>query len=306
MRDTDSKLVRIIGVPMDLGQDRRGTDMGPSALRYAGLKARLKRLGLEVQDSGNISVPIAEEIEGQEPQSNGQVSHLSAAVTACEVLYQEVIQKRSEGEVAIFLGGDHSLSLGSVGAMAAAQEPLGVLWVDAHGDYNTPRTSPSGNLHGMVLAALTGLGPPELVNIGHAGRKIDPANVAVIGLRDLDRQESVALSESGAALFTMHDLDARGIARVAQEALERLSGVARLHVSLDMDCLDPEIAPGVGTPVDGGLTYREAHLLMELVATTGKVRSVDVVEINPVLDYMNRTAELAVELVASLLGKTIL
>jgi arginase len=294
---------------MDLGQNRRGTDMGPSALRYAGLKARLARLGYDVHDVGNVSVPVAEEIGEQpkhEPGTKGHAHHLSAVVASCETVYQAAKDCLSDDQIAVFLGGDHALSIGSISGMAAGPEPLGVLWVDAHGDYNTPQTSPSGNIHGMPLAALTGLGSPELVDLGQAGRKLDPANVAIVGLRDLDAVERTTLAQSGIALFTMSDIDERGMATVAREALGRLMNVSRLHVSLDMDSLDPEHAPGVGTPIPGGLTYREAHLLMEMVAHTGKVRSLDVVEINPVLDNRNQTARLAVELAASLLGQTIL
>lgn len=283
--------------------------MGPSALRYAGLEARLQRLNYEVQDTGNISVPIAEEMAVPSPNKqagDGTAQHLEAVVAACERVYRAAERCREAGDIALFLGGDHSLSIGSVGGITAGNETVGLLWVDAHGDYNTPQTSPSGNIHGMPLAALTGLGPSQLVDLGHAGQKLDPDNVAVVGLRDLDAFERTSLAESGIALHTMREIDERGMAAVAREALQRLGGVERLHVSLDMDSLDPEHAPGVGTPVPGGLTYREAHLLMEILADSGKVRSVDVVEINPVLDQRNRTAELAVELVASLLGQSIL
>lgn len=294
---------------MDLGQDRRGTDMGPGALRYAGLKARLARLGCDVYDAGDVPVPIAETVENQsphEPGTEGHAHHLKAVVDSCQMIYEAAHTCCASDEIALFMGGDHSLSIGSIGGTAHGEESLSVLWVDAHADYNTPQTSPSGNVHGMPLAALTGVGPPELVNLGHAGRKLDPANVAIIGLRDLDTVERTKLADSGMALYTMRQIDERGMAAVALEALDRLAPIERLHVSLDMDSLDPEHAPGVGTPVPGGLTYREAHLLMEIVADSRKVGSLDVVEINPVLDHRNQTAELAVELVASLLGQSIL
>jgi arginase len=304
-----TQTIRIIGVPMDLGQDRRGTDMGPSALRYAGLKARLTRLGYDVHDTGNVPVPVAEEMRdppAHAPEIEGHAHHLEAVVTSCKMIYEAAKTCCTTDDIALIMGGDHSLSIGSIGGMASYDEPLGVLWIDAHGDYNTPQTSSSGNVHGMPLAALAGLGPLELVNLGHAGRKLDPVNVAIIGLRDLDAVERTSLAGSGMALYTMRDIDERGMSAVAREALARLESITRLHVSLDMDSLDPEHAPGVGTPAPGGLTYREAHLLMEIVADSKKVRSLDVVEINPVLDQHNQTAELAVELVASLLGQSIL
>jgi arginase len=292
--------IRIIGVPMDLGQSRRGVDMGPSALRYAGLHERLGRLGYVIEDQGNIETPIRDTLPPQ-----GGMAFLPAVVQACQAIYQAGQTAITAGSLPLFIGGDHSIAVGTIGGVSS-REPVGVLWVDAHGDFNTPATSPSGNLHGMPLATLLGRGEPAWVNSGRPGPILEPAQVILIGVRDLDPAERPALKESGIAIYTMHDIDKRGLAGVAQEALDRLSRFPRLHVSLDMDSLDPDEAPGVGTPVPGGLSYREAHLLMEMIAQTARVGSLDVVEINPILDHRNRTAVIAVELVASLLGQTIL
>lgn len=292
--------IRIIGVPMDLGQSRRGVDMGPSAVRYAGLHTRLERLGYKVLDLGNVAVPGREE---ESVETSGK--RLKAVTAVCEAIYERGRDCVSAGEIAIFLGGDHSISIGSVAA-ATEHEPVGVIWVDAHGDYNTPATSPSGNIHGMPVAVLVGEGPEPLVNIGRPGPKISPHQIVQIGIRDLDVKERARMLNSGMNIFTMRHLDEMGMATVARTALDRLRHLPRLHVSLDMDSLDPDEAPGVGTPVSGGLTYREAHLLMEILGDSGKVHSIDVVEVNPILDKANHTAELAVELVASLLGQRIL
>lgn len=296
----NKRTIRIIGVPMDLGQSRRGVDMGPSALRYAGLQARLARLGYEVYDEGNIAVPNLEEkvVEGTGRQ-------LKAVTAVCQTIYQRALACVQRNDFVIFLGGDHSISIGTVAA-AAQSEPVGVIWVDAHGDYNTPESSPSGNIHGMPVAVLVGDGPQELVNIGYEGVKIQPSQLVQIGIRALDTSERDRLAQSGASIYTMRHLDELGMAAVARRALERLRHLTHIHVSLDMDSLDPVAAPGVGTPVPGGLTYREAHLLMEILGDSGRVRSLDIVEINPILDDQNKTAELAVELAASLLGQRIL
>jgi arginase len=285
---------------MDLGQARRGVDMGPAAIRYAGLDERLRRLGCELEDRGNVEIPVRDAL----PTGSG-ISYLPAVVQACEQIYRVASGALDSGDVPIFLGGDHSIALGTVGA-TSARGRVGVIWIDAHGDFNTPATSPSGNLHGMPLAALTGQGAPELVNLGHPGAKVPASDVVLIGVRDLDPGERELLRESGAGVFTMRDIDERGMGRVAHEAAARLAHLPRVHVSLDMDSLDPREAPGVGTPVAGGLSYREAHLLMEIIAESLAVGSIDVVEINPILDLQNRTAGLAIELVASLLGKSIL
>lgn len=296
-----TQTIRIIGAPMDLGQNRRGVDMGPSATRYACLQARLERLGHTVYDEGNIHVPNPEENEAE-----GTGKRLTAVATACQTLYKMGTQCVEQGDFTIYLGGDHSISIGSIAAAAAQPEPIGVIWIDAHADFNTPQTSPSGNIHGMPLAALIGEGAEELVNIGYPGPKIQPAHIVQIGIRDLDEAERERLAHSGISVFTMRHLDEQGMAAVAQQALQRLRHLKRLHVSLDMDSLDPDKAPGVGTPVPGGLSYREAHLLMEILGDNGRVQSLDIVEINPILDDRNKTAELAVELAASLLGQRIL
>ena len=290
----------IVGVPMDLGQSRRGVDMGPGAVRYAHLRQRLQSLGCTVRDCGNVEIPVRDTL----PTSGG-LTFLPAVVEACEAIYAKGREALAAGDVPIFLGGDHSIALGTVAA-ASEQGPIGVLWIDAHGDFNTPETSPSGNLHGMPLAALTGTGVPEMVDLGRPGAKVSAQNVMLIGIRDLDPQERVALRASGAGVYTMREIDDRGIGPVAREALGRLGHLSRVHVSLDMDALDPREAPGVGTPVTGGLSYREAHLLMEIIAENVTVGSIDVVEINPILDHSNRTAELATELLLSALGQTII
>jgi len=292
--------IRIIGVPMDLGQSRRGVDMGPSALRYAGLSQRLRKLGHTVEDAGNISVPVRDTL----PESGG-MAYLPAVVQACEVMYEEGQKAVADGVIPLFIGGDHSIAVGTVGGVTH-HAPSGLLWIDAHSDFNTPESSPSGNIHGMPLAALMGLGHPELVNLGRPGPKLKAADVILIGARALDLEERRSLKENRIGVYTMREIDERGIAEVVREGLTRLKHLQRLHVSLDMDSLDPTDAPGVGTPVPGGISYREAHLVMEILADTGCITSIDVVEINPILDERNRTAEVAAELMASLLGKAIL
>ena len=304
-------VVRIVGVPMDLGQSRRGVDMGPSAVRYAGLGDRLRRLGYEVHDCGNIPVPVVEAVAEVEAQvgpgaaDRRNARHLGEVVKVCQAVYDLAGACVSDDDFAIFLGGDHSISVGSISSMAQRGR-VGVIWVDAHADFNTPETTPSGNVHGMPAAALLGKGPDELAHIGRHGPQLVPEQVAMIGLRDLDGEERRRLSNSGLTLHTMSEIDALGMAAVVRRTLDTLAPYDRIHVSLDMDSLDPELAPGVGTPVPGGLTYREAHLLMELLAESGKTRSLDLVEINPILDNRNQTAKLAVELAASLLGQRIL
>ncbi len=295
-----TKNIRIIGVPMDLGQARRGVDMGPGALRYAGLDDHLRRLGYTVHDFGNVETPVRDTLPPE-----GGLAYLPAVVTSAEAVYRVGQQAVSEGCLPLFIGGDHSIAVGTIGGVTH-DAPCGVLWIDAHGDFNTPESSPSGNLHGMPLAALMGLGAPELVNLGRPGPKLSASQVVIVGARDLDPPERELIRQSGIGVYTMREIDERGIAAVAKEALARLSHLPRLHVSLDMDALDPSDVPGVGTPVPGGLTYREAHLLMELIADTGRVGSLDVVEINPILDNRNTTGQVALGLVKSLLGQSIL
>ena len=297
----DKKTVSIIGVPMDLGQNRRGVDMGPSAMRAAGLHTRLQRLGHAVVDAGNVAVPNPEEAVAEEG-----ARRLGAVAEVCASIYALAERCVEAGDFPIFLGGDHSISIGTVAAQACRDERVGLIWIDAHGDFNTPETSPSGNIHGMPVAVLAGDGPPELVDIGVAGAKIKPTDVVQIGIRDLDTLERERLSERGVNVFTIRAVDEYGIATIARQAVDKLEHVDRIHVSLDMDGLDPSVAPGVGTPVPGGLSYREAHLLMEILGDSGRVTSLDVVEVNPILDVGNRTAEMAVELMATILGDRIL
>lgn len=295
-----ARTVRIIGAPMDLGQSRRGVDMGPSALRYAGLQARLASLGYTVEDMGNVATPNREEHSAET-----SAKRLEAVTQVCNAVYLAGRACRAAGELAIFLGGDHSLSIGSVTAMAA-DRPIGVLWIDAHGDYNTPETSPTGNLHGMPVAILTGDGPEPLVKLGPRVPAVKPHQVVQIGVRDLDAPERKRVLTSGIHVFTMRHVDEMGMAAVARHALDKLRHYEQIHVSLDLDCLDPTEAPGVGTPVPGGLTYREAHLLMEILGDRGNICAIDIVEVNPILDRGNTTAEMAVGLVSSLLGQRIL
>jgi arginase len=305
---TTPQIIRIFGVPMDLGQNRRGVDMGPSAIRYAGLQDRLGQLGFTVHDGGNITVPVVEEIAPATSQASGDAAplrHLNAVTQVCTDIYNTINRCVQDGEMAIFLGGDHSISIGTVSGISKQRKP-GVIWVDAHADYNTPKTSPSGNIHGMPVASLLGEGPEPLVNLGYPGPKLDPSQVVMIGIRNLDLEERRRVAASGIKVFTVTDIDEQGIASITRQALDHLSRFDALHISLDMDSLDPDVAPGVGTPIPGGLTYREAHLLMEILASSHKIRSMDIVEINPILDNHNQTAVMAVELAASLFGKRIL
>lgn len=291
--------IRIIGIPMDLGQSRRGVDMGPSALRYAGLQARLENLGYTVYDEGNIPVPNPEEAVA------GLGRRRRAVAAVCQQIYETARPFVEQDDFTLFMGGDHSISMGSVTAVSQPG-PIGVIWIDAHADFNTPETSPSGNIHGMPLAALIGRGAPELVNIGYEGSKLHEVHIVQIGIRSLDQEERTALKRSGVHVYTMRHVDELGMAAVARQAIDRLRHLPHIHVSLDMDSLDPDEAPGVGTAVPGGLSYREAHLLMEILSDSDRIRSMDIVEINPILDTMNRTAELAVGLTSSLLGQRIL
>ena len=303
MLDDERQPVGIFGVPMDLGQDRRGVDMGPSAIRYARIEACLEDLGHRVTDLGNARVPIPETVVAET-----EVKHLAAVKRVCEEVSDRAAAIVSDGMFPIFLGGDHAIAIGTVSGVArsASGDRTGVIWVDAHADFNTPETSPSGNIHGMPLAAITGRGHPELVGIGGPEASVRTEDVIIIGLRSVDVEERNLLREAGVRVYTMKDIDAYGAARVVRSAIKGLSQVDRVHLSLDLDAVDPEVAPGVGTPVRGGLTYREAHLLMELVNEAGIISSLDVVEVNPILDIKNGTATLAVELVESLMGRRII
>jgi arginase len=291
----------IFGVPMDLGQDRRGVDMGPSAIRYARLQTALEELGYPVTDLGNAQTPIPETVERK-----GEMRHLAAVQGVCERVAERVEAMISEGFFPIFLGGDHSISIGTVSGIARSFGRTGVIWLDAHADFNIPETSPSGNIHGMPLAVLTGRGHPDLVDIGGEGASVRTEDAVIFGLRSVDVKERGRLLEAGVQVYTMKEIDAYGVASVVRRALRDLSHLERVHLSVDLDVVDPEVAPGVGTPVRGGLTYREAHLVMELINEAGIVTSLDVVEVNPILDDRNGTAELAVELVASLMGRQII
>lgn len=301
MRKTNG--VRIFGIPMDLGQNRRGVDMGPSAVRYAGLGERITNLGYAVHDMGNISVPQAE--ENTTPTSEAEAHHLPQVAAVCQRVYEAITSQWQDDEFGLFIGGDHSISIGTVAA-AANQADVGLVWVDAHADMNTSQTSPSGNIHGMSAAVLLGDGSQTLVNVGTDGAKLQPEQVTMVGVRSIDGQERARVHQRGLTVYTMRDVDEQGISAVAQQILSQFATRERLHISFDLDSIDPRHAPGVGTPVMGGLSYREAHLLLEILADSGKACSMDVVEINPILDSGNRTAELAVEMVLSLLGKQIL
>jgi arginase len=302
MSANDNRPVAVIGAPLDLGQDRRGVDMGPSAIRYAGLDARLADLGRPVTDWGNVESAVAEAAE----QGESNARFLMPVMRTCERIAALVRRAAESGEVPVVLGGDHSVALGSIGGLASLYGPGGVIWIDAHGDLNTPETTPSGNVHGMVLAAVLGLGGPVFESSAWPLPAVEPQRVALVGVRSLDAGERERVKELGVKVFTMSDVDRLGVERAIRESLTHVAGPGFVHVSLDMDAVDPEVAPGVGTPVRGGLNYREAHLALELVAESGLLTSLDVVEVNPVFDRQNETAQLAVELVASALGARIL
>jgi arginase len=294
--------VAVIGAALDLGAGRRGVDMGPSAIRYAGLAERLATLDVEVIDLGNVPADIAEATE----MGDENARFLGQIKATCERIAGVVQQARKDGRFPLVLGGDHSVALGSLGGLAAAHGPGGVLWIDAHGDLNRPETSPTGNVHGMVLAAALGLAGSEFESDAWPMPAIDRTRVALVGTRQLDQGERELVREYGLRVWTMSTIDQLGVERSIREALEHVSGENFVHVSLDMDVLDPDVAPGVGTAVRGGLNYREAHLALELVAETHMLTSLDVVEVNPILDDANETGKLAVELIASALGARIL
>ncbi len=296
-----SSKVAILGAPLDLGAARRGVDMGPSAIRYAGLADHLESLGLDVTDLGNVEAELPEIAQVVDTHAR----YLPEILAACSKIASRVRAIANEGQMPIVLGGDHSIAMGTLAGLHAAHGQGGVLWVDAHGDLNRPGTSPSGNVHGMPLAAalgscgftLDGFDPPPWV---------DPARVALVGIRSLDPGEKELVKDQGLAVFTIADIDRRGVPEIMREAIDVVRGPGFVHLSLDVDVCDPEIAPGVGTPVRGGLSYREAHLAMELIAEAGILTSLEVVEVNPILDHADETGILAVELVASALGARIL
>ena len=299
--------ISIIGAPLDLGQSRRGVDMGPSAVRVANLNARLSSLGYEVEDLGNVPVRQAE----ASPAGHPQAKYLPQIAATCESLALQVERVLEYESLPVVLGGDHSVAIGTASGVSyrfhKRGKKIGLIWLDAHADMNTPESSPSGNIHGMPLACIVGMGPPELTGMFGYAPKIAAANTVIVGLRDVDEMEKPHVRESGVRAFTMRDLDERGLRNVMREAIEVAGdGTAGFLLSLDMDFVDPQHAPGVGTPVRGGATYREAHLAMEMICDSGRMLAMEVVEVNPVIDEANRTADLAVELIMSGLGKRIL
>lgn len=305
--NVSGRRIRVIGVPLDLGQSRRGVDMGPSAVRVAGLEARLEALGHEVEDGGNVAVAIPE----QKSEGAANAKYLKEITATCTKHAELVLRTLDAGKVPLALGGDHSMAAGTVSGVAEfyrrQNQRVGLIWIDAHTDINTPDSSPSGNVHGMPLAALMGLWPGDLANIYDFTPKVRPENCVLVGVRDIDAVEKENVRKAGIGVFTMRDIDERGMRTVMEEALRMAGrGTAGYHISLDMDWVDPEDAPGVGTPVRGGATYREAHLAMEIIADHGRMLSFEIVEVNPVIDEHNQTADLAVELALSAFGKKIL
>ena len=299
--------IAIIGAPLDLGSGRRGVDMGPSAVRVASVFGRVASLGYDVVDLGNVPVVQAEMF----PEGPSEAKYLPQIAETCTALAGMVEGAMEAGRTPIILGGDHSVAVGTVSGVSRffrkKDEKIGLIWVDAHADMNTPETSPSGNVHGMPLACCIGIGPRELTHIGGRAPQVDPRNVALVGIRSVDQRERDHVRQSGVRAFTMRDIDERGLRTVMEDAIRIASaGTSAFHVSFDMDVVDPREAPGVGTPVKGGFTWREAHLAMETLCDSGMMCSMDVVEVNPVIDEVNRTAVLAVELIMSALGNRIL
>ena len=299
--------VKILGVPLDLGQRRRGVDMGPSAIRAAGLQARLREMDIDVEDAGDLTVVIPE----TQTIADSRARYLQEIAAVCRRAAKRIGEFLDGSSTPLTLGGDHSLAVGTIAGAVRhyrrQKQPLGVIWFDAHADCNTPETSPSGNVHGMPLAACLGFGPPALTGLIGAAPLLNPANVALVGVRQIDKQEKEIVRRAGITVFTIRDVDEQGMRRVVEQAIEIASReTAGFHVSLDMDFLDPSAAPGVGTPCRGGAGYREAHLAMELIADSQKMRAFEIVEVNPILDVQNQTATLAVELALSAFGKRIL
>jgi arginase len=300
-------IIHVLGVPMDLGSGRRGVDMGPSAIRIAGVAERLRELGHKVVDDGDLDIKNMEELKVEDPRAR----YLFEIARASNVLARKVGRIMERGHFPLVLGGDHSIAVGTVSGVAAFAarqgKKIGLLWIDAHGDINTPETSPSGNIHGMPLAAMLGQGAKELTGVGGEGPKLAPDHVALVGIRSLDAGEKSRLKETGVQVHTMADIDRHGVHKIMEKALARVtSGADYVHVSFDLDAVDPTVAPGVGTPVKGGLDYREAHLFMEVIADAGVMTSLEMVEVNPILDQGNASATFAVELVQSAFGKKIL
>ncbi|MGE0144082.1 MAG: arginase [Planctomycetota bacterium] len=307
MRGPLSRKVRIIGVPMDLGADRRGVDMGPSGIRIAGAADALRRLGFQVIDDGDVTIPVP---ETRDPGPAG-AKYLTEIREACETLRERVLAAVADGEVPLVLGGDHSIAIGTVTGIAEYHRSkgaqIGLIWVDAHADMNTPETSPTGNVHGMPLSALLGLGETSLVNLGGFTPKVAPHNVALIGIRDLDESEKDIVRRSGVNAYTMRDIDERGMSAVIQEAIGKASaGTVGFHVSFDLDGMDPAAVPGVGTPVKGGIDWREGNLLLEAVADSRRMLGFEITELNPIVDVRNESGRVAVDMIASAFGKSIL
>ena len=299
--------IRLIGVPMDLGAGRRGVDMGPSAIRIAGLEGALQALGYQVGDAGDVAVPSPEAQEPGDPQAR----YLSPIFHVCDRLRMRVRRTLEGGETPVVLGGDHSIAIGTVSGVAEYHrergQRIGLIWVDAHADMNTPDSSPSGNIHGMPLATLLGVGVPRLVEMGGFHPKVDSSNVALIGIRNLDETEKRLVQESGLHAYTMRDIDERGVKTVMEEALQHATNnTSGVHMSFDLDGMDPEQVPGVGTGVRGGINWREASLIMEMLADCGQMTSIEITELNPILDIRNQSGEVAVELLCSAFGKSIL
>ena len=305
--ETSPKTVRLVGVPMDLGAGRRGVDMGPSAIRIAGVSQGLRQLGLGVEDDGDVGVPAP---ETRDPGTSN-ARYLEPIYHVCNRLRLRVRRSLELGEIPIVLGGDHSIAIGTVSGVAEffreRDQKVGLVWVDAHGDMNTPDTSPSGNIHGMPLATLLGMGHPRLVEMGGFWPKIDRRNVCLIGIRDIDEVERTNIKQSGIHAYTMRDVDERGMRAIMQEAIGfATDGTAGFHVSFDLDAMDPRDVPGTGTPVKGGISWREANLLMEMVSDTGRMTSLEITELNPILDVKNQSGEVAVDVILSAFGKRIL
>lgn len=299
-----NKKISIIGVPMDLGQTRRGVDMGPSVIRYAGIVEKLKSIGFEVEDRGDIEIGRPSELD---VKNEDNLKDLEVVLKGNQNLANEVLDVIKEGSFPLVLGGDHSIAIGTLAGVADKNENLGVIWYDAHGDLNTGETSPSGNIHGMPLSVSLGIGHPSLTEIGGYAPKIKPENIVIIGARSLDIGERKLIKEKGIKVYTMHEIDRMGMSKVMEEAIEYVSkNTDGVHLSLDLDALDPIDAPGVGTPVIGGPSYRETHLAMEMLAEKGIITSAEFVEVNPILDNKNQTAEAAVGLVGSLFGEKLL
>ena len=298
------KNISIIGVPMDLGQMRRGVDMGPSAIRYAGIVERLENLGYDIKDLGDIEIGQAERVHNN-PDTN--LRNLKAVAEASETLAGKVNDVIGSGDFPLIFGGDHSIAIGTLAGVSPHYENLGVIWYDAHGDLNTGDTSPSGNIHGMPLAVSLGIGHEDLTGIGQGSPKIKPENIVIIGARSLDEGERELIKEKGIKVYTMHEIDRLGMTRVMEESIDYLKGrTDGVHLSLDLDGLDPSDAPGVGTPVLGGISYRESHLAMEMLEESGLITSAEFVEVNPILDEKNKTATVAVALMGSLFGEKLL